>query len=225
MSMIIAIDGPAGSGKSTVAKRVAERLNFHYLDTGAMYRAVAFRALASGVSVGNENAVARIAIRDEVEFAHKPGESLPSSVCIAGDDVTAAIRLPMIDDAVSAVASMELVRKAMLVQQRRIAAQGDTVIEGRDIGTVVFPKAQLKFFLTATPEERSRRRAAQQVASGMLVDPTGVREAMSRRDHADSTREIAPLVPADDAILIDSTDQSIQQVVERIVSIALDARR
>lgn len=223
--MIIAIDGPAGSGKSTVAKRVAERLGFHYLDTGAMYRAVAFRALASGVSTGDENAVARIAIRDEVEFGHKPGEAIPSSVSIAGDDVTTAVRLPMIDDAVSVVASMPLVRKAMLVQQHRIASQGDTVIEGRDIGTVVFPRAELKFFLTATPEERSRRRAAQHAASGILVDPTGVREAITRRDYADMTRQIAPLVPADDAILIDSTGLSIDEVVDRIVGVALEARR
>lgn len=222
--MIIAIDGPAGSGKSTVAKMVAERLGFHYLDTGAMYRAVAFRALTCGVSPHDEAAVVRIAIRDEVEFAHDGDEALPSRVFIAGDDVTSAIRLPMVDDAVSAVAGLPLVRKAMLVQQQRIAAEHDTVVEGRDIGTVVFPKAELKVFLTATPEERSRRRAAQQAASGLLVDPTGVHEAMARRDAADSGREVAPLMPADDAVVLDSTDLTTEQVIERIVQIAHEVR-
>ncbi len=222
--MIIAIDGPAGSGKSTVAKGVAIRLGFSYLDTGAMYRAVAFRALTRGVSVHDQEGVVRVALADEVEFVYDEGSSLPTRVFIAGDDVTSAIRLPLVEDAVSAVAAMPLVRKAMLVQQRRIASQGDTVMEGRDIGTVVAPDAELKFFLTATPEERARRRAAQQAASGLLVDPAGVREAITRRDHADSTRAVAPLVPAEDAIVIDSTDLSIEDVIERIVSITMESR-
>lgn len=222
--MIIAIDGPAGSGKSSVAKMVAERLGFHYLDTGAMYRAIAFRALTCGVSPHDEDAVVRIAVRDDIEFEHFGDEALPSRVLIAGDDVTSAIRLPMVEDAVSAVASMPLVRKAMLVQQQRIASECDTVVEGRDIGTVVFPRAELKVFLTATPEERSKRRAAQQAASGLLVDPTGVREAMARRDAADSTRDVAPLTPADDAVVLDSTEMTLAQVVDRIVDMAHEVR-
>lgn len=222
--MIIAIDGPAGSGKSTVAKKVAERLGFHYLDTGAMYRAVAFRALVSGVSPYDETAVARIAERDRITFVHDGAEALPSRVLVDGDDVTAAIRTPRVDDAVSAVASMPSVREAMVAQQRQLGQEGDIVVEGRDIGTVVFPDAHVKVFLTATPEERARRRAAQQAASGALVDPTGVHEAMLRRDHLDSTRDVSPLTPAADATVVDSTGLSLADVVERIANLAEKAR-
>jgi len=218
--MIIAIDGPAGSGKSSVAKRVAERLNYHYLDTGAMYRAIAFRALTSGVSFYDEESVARIARRDRVSFAHEPGQALPSRVFIAGDDVTSAIRTPRVEEAVSPVARMPKVRAAMVEQQREMLSGSDTVVEGRDIGTVVFPDAKLKVFLTAAPEERARRRAAQQAASGMLVDPSGVRESLQRRDELDSTREVAPLVPAADAIVVDSTGLTLEDVVDRIVRLA-----
>lgn len=222
--MIIAIDGPAGSGKSTVAKLVARRLGFHYLDTGAMYRAVAFRALASGIRETDATAVARIAATDAIEFVHADGEPLPSRILIAGDDVTKAIRTPRVDDAVSAVASMPAVREAMVAQQRHIASTDDIVVEGRDIGTVVFPDAEVKVFLTATPEERSRRRAAQQAASGMLVDPTGVRESIIRRDTLDSTRAHSPLTPADDADVLDTTGLTIDDVVERIAQLAEERR-
>ncbi len=216
--MIIAIDGPAGSGKSTVAKLVAEKLGFHYLDTGAMYRAVAFRALVDGVRLTDEERVGLIAENCEVSFAHDEGEALPTRVFIDGQDVTAAIRAPQVDDAVSAVASLQRVRAAMVKQQRRIGAQDDIVIEGRDIGTVVFPDAELKVFLTASPEERSRRRAAQQAAQGVLVDPAGVRDAIDKRDLADSTRQIAPLTPAPDARVIDTTGLSLDEVVARVVA-------
>lgn len=222
--MIIAIDGPAGSGKSTVAKRVAQQLGFHYLDTGAMYRAVAFRAIVSGVSLFDEDRVTAIAARDRVTFVHEGDEPLPSRVLIAGDDVTTAIRTPRVDDAVSAVASMPRVREAMVEQQRQLGHEGDIVVEGRDIGTVVFPDADLKVFLTASPEERARRRAAQQAASGALVDPVGVQESITRRDHLDSTREASPLQKPDDAVAIDSTGLTLTQVVARIVELAEKAR-
>lgn len=220
--MIIAIDGPAGSGKSTVAKRVAKELVFRYLDTGAMYRAVTFYALASGVRPTDVQGLARIAQRDTIEFAHEPGNPFPTRVLIAGEDVTAGIRTPSVDDAVSAVSSFRAVRNAMVEQQRHTAAGHDIVVEGRDIGTVVFPDAALKVFLTATPEERSRRRAAQQSASGILVDPLGVHEAIVRRDELDSTREHSPLVPAPDAVIVDTTGMGIDEVVARIVALAKD---
>jgi len=216
--MIIAIDGPAGSGKSTVAKLVAGRLGFHYLDTGAMYRAVACRALDLGVSLADEDAVAHIAATDAITFGHEPGATLPSIVRIADEDVTAAIRMPEVDDAVSAVARLPHVREAMVAQQRAIGGSDDIVVEGRDIGTVVFPDAEVKIFLTATPEERARRRAAQQALTGIDVDATGVQEALLRRDSADSTRQYSPLTPADDAIELDTTGLSLMEVVEAIAA-------
>lgn len=218
--MIIAIDGPAGSGKSTVAKLVAGQLGFRYLDTGAMYRAVTFHALANGVRIADVAAVTAIATNDAIEFAHEPGNPLPTRVLIAGEDVTAGIRTPSVDEAVSAVASLPAVRQAMVAQQRHIADDHDIVVEGRDIGTVVFPDAALKVFLTATPEERSTRRAAQQSASGMLVDPLGVHEALLRRDAYDSSREHSPLVPAGDAVVVDTTGMTLDEVVERVVELA-----
>jgi cytidylate kinase len=221
--MIIAIDGPAGSGKSTVAKRVARRLGYRYLDTGAMYRALAFRALASGVSPSDEDKVTAIARRDEVTFAHEPGEPLPSRVFIAGEDVTSAIRTPSVDDAVSAVAKLPQVRSAMLEQQRHLGHGSDIVVEGRDIGTVVFPDAAVKVFLTASPLERAKRRAAQQAAAGSHVDAGEVLESIVRRDAADSSREVAPLIAAKDAFELDTTGLTIDEVVERIARLAQDA--
>lgn len=215
--MIIAIDGPAGSGKSTVAKLVAERLGFHYLDTGAMYRAVAFRALVDGVSLHNEDHVAQIAFTEHIRFSHEDGNAIPNRVNIGGSDVTAAIRTPSVDEAVSAVATMPKVRKAMVEQQRGIAATDDIVVEGRDIGTVVFPSADVKVFLTASPDERARRRAAQHALSGHAVDTNSVRDAIMKRDETDSSREHSPLVAAEDAINLDTTGLTIDQVVDLIV--------
>ncbi len=221
--MIIAIDGPAGSGKSTVAKLVAKRLDFRYLDTGAMYRALAYKALSRGVSVSDENAVAQIAEHAEVTFVHEPGQPLPSRVFIGGEDVTAAIRTPEVDDAVSSVAKLPLVREAMLAQQRLLGEGSNIVVEGRDIGTVVFPDAAVKIFLTASPEERARRRTAQQSSHGQVVDAQDVRDSILRRDTADSTRAVAPLIAAADAHEVDTTGLSISQVVERIALLAEEA--
>lgn len=218
--MIIAIDGPAGSGKSTVAKLVAGRLGFHYLDTGAMYRAVAYRALQQSVPLIDDASVAQIARESEVSFGHESGATLPSSVHIAGEDVTDAIRSPRVDEAVSAVARLPLVREAMVAQQRAIGGTDDIVVEGRDIGTVVFPDAEVKVFLTASPEERSRRRAAEQVASGLIVDAAGVHDAIVRRDAADSTRHHSPLTPAADAVVLDTTGLTLDQVVAAIAGMA-----
>jgi len=222
--MIIAIDGPAGSGKSTVAKLVAETMGFHYLDTGAMYRAVAWRAWSAGISPSDEDAVVGIAQNDEIAFAHEPGESLPSRVFIAGEDATQAIRSPQIDDAVSAVARLANVRAAMVAQQRHLGAGADIVVEGRDIGTVVFPDAEVKIFLTASAEERARRRAQQQSESGLQVDAREVHDSITRRDEADSSRAVAPLAAAEDAIVLDTTGLTIAQVVDEIASLAREVR-
>lgn len=222
--MIIAIDGPAGSGKSTVAKLVAQKLGFHYLDTGAMYRAIAWRALSLGLSPSDEDAVVSVALTDEVRFAHEDGEPLPSRVYIADVDVTHAVRTPEVDDAVSAVARLPRVRSAMVDQQRHLSQDEDIVVEGRDIGTVVFPDAEVKVFVTASPEERARRRAAQQSETGLEVDAHTVKESILRRDEADSSRAVAPLAAADDAVVVDTTGLSIEQVVDAIASLSLKAR-
>ena len=221
--MIIAIDGPAGSGKSSVAREVARRLGFHYLDTGAMYRALAFEALERGIVLDDEPALVKLASAEPVQFVHVANDPLPSKVLIGGRDVTDEIRTPRIDEAVSPVARLGEVRATMVEQQRLLAQHQDIVIEGRDIGTVVFPQAQLKVFLTATPEERARRRAEQQAGAGAAVDAGGVRDAITRRDEADSSRSHSPLLAADDAVLIDTSDLTFEQVVRAIVDLSSKA--
>ena len=204
--MIIAIDGPAGSGKSTIAKQVARMLGFHYLDTGAMYRCVAWYALENGIPLDDEGALA-------------------SGVSFDGHDVTDAIRTPAVDKAVSPVSAVSAVRAALVEQQRRIAAHDDIVMEGRDIGTIVFPDAEVKVFLTASPEERARRRALQNAERGFGdTDPEVILAGLIARDEADSTRAASPLKMADDACELDTTHMSIDEVCDVIVSMANEAR-
>lgn len=223
--MIIAIDGPAGSGKSTVAKQVSKMLGFHYLDTGAMYRSVAWYALERGVDLEDTGALADIAAHEKIEFSHEPGNPIATGVSIAGLDCTKEIRTPRVDRAVSTVAAVPAVREALVEQQRAIAANDDIAMEGRDIGTVVFPQAELKVFLTASPEERARRRALQNEERGFgETDPHVILADIQARDEADSTRDVAPLKPADDAIELDTTGLSIDEVCERIAELAKNRR-
>ena len=219
--MIIAIDGPAGSGKSTVAKKVAKLLGFHYLDTGAMYRSVAWLALERGVALDDACELARLAAENPIVFAHEEGNPLPSGVSIAGCDITLAIRTPRIDKSVSAVSAIPAVRDALTNQQRAIAASDDIVMEGRDIGTVVFPNAEVKVFLTASAEERARRRALQNVGRGFgETDAAVILADIVARDMADSTRDVAPLVAAKDAVSLDTTGMTIDEVCEAIAELA-----
>lgn len=222
--MIVAIDGPAGAGKSSVAKTVAKRLGFHYLDTGAMYRACAQRALALGISLDDEASIAAIAENDPIEFRYKAGEPLPTMVFIAGKDVSHGIRTPEVDAAVSKVAAMPKVRQAMVAQQRAVASQGDCVVEGRDIGTAVFPDAELKVFITAAPEIRAARRARQNVDRNVGSTYDEVYLAMLKRDAADSTREVAPLAMADDAVLVDTSHMPFNQVVDHVLQLVRERR-
>ena len=202
--MIVAIDGPSGAGKSTVAKAVAKELGFSCLDTGAMYRAIAWRALQDGVALD---------------------DPVPRRVFIGDDEVTDAIRTAEIDRAVSPVSAAPAVREALLDQQRRIGNAGDYVVEGRDIGTVVFPDAAVKVFLTASDEERAHRRVRQNVDRGIgSIDYDEVLADLRRRDAADSSRATAPLRPADDAVHIDSTGHYIEEVIEQICKLAREAR-
>ena len=219
--MIIAIDGPAGSGKSTVAKEVAKMLGFHYLDTGAMYRSIAWLALERGISLDDDEAVADLARTETVVFSHEEGNPLPSGVAIAGHDITLEIRTPRIDKAVSPVSAIPAVREALTQQQRAIAASENIVMEGRDIGTVVFPRAELKVFLTASAEERARRRALQNAQRGFgETDEAAILADIIRRDEADSTRAVAPLRPAEDAVMLDTTGMDIDEVCAAIANLA-----
>jgi len=223
--MIIAIDGPAASGKSTVARALAKRLGFGYLDTGAMYRAVAYRALETGADPDDETAVSRIAREEEITFSYDEATGLPTRVYLGDEDVTAPIRTPAVDHAVSPVARLPKVREAMVAQQRHLGSAGDLVVEGRDIGTVVFPAAEVKVFLTASVDERARRREIDLTGSGHAIERDAVRDALHRRDTIDSTRAASPLAMADDACALDTTGLSIDEVVDEVAALVDAARR
>jgi CMP/dCMP kinase len=224
--VIIAIDGPAASGKSTVARQVARRLGAHYLDTGAMYRAIALKALRSGVSIEDPEELGRLAREAVIAFEHEGDEAIPSAVLLDGTDVSEAIRSQEVDEAVSPVASAAPVREAMVPLQHSVAAgTHDVVVEGRDIGTVVFPEAAVKIFLTASAEERARRRHAELAGKGVAVEETTVRYGLERRDETDSTRAAAPLLAAPDAVHVDTTGLSVDEVVEVIAGLVEEACR
>ena len=219
--MIIAIDGPSGAGKSTVAKAVAKKLGFSCLDTGAMYRAIAYKALTSGVALDAQEALGLLARESVISFGHTAGDPVPREVYIDDVEVTDKIRTAEIDKAVSPVSATPAVREALLDQQRRIGLSGNYVVEGRDIGTVVFPQAELKIFLTASAEERAHRRVRQNVDRGIgSIDYAEVLADIERRDEVDSNRATAPLKPAEDALLLDSTDHYIEDIIETICSCA-----
>ena len=212
-SVIVAIDGPAGAGKSTVARSVARRLGFLYIDTGAMYRAVALWAVRAGIALDDFHRLEQLARQARIEFA----SSLLNNtqvVLLNGEDVSAAIREPSIGEAASRTAACGGVRRAMSEEQRRIAASHSSVMEGRDIGTVVFPEAQVKIFLDADPEERARRRAAE---TGLTRDQ--VAREMEERDRRDRTRAEAPLTQAPDAEYLDTSGLSPEQVEEAILKL------
>ena len=218
--MIVAIDGPAGSGKSTIAKELARKLGLHKLDTGAMYRAVTFAALEGGIDIADEQAVTELAQQIDIRFTSGTGED--TKLTIDGTDASKQIRTPEVDRSVSRVSAYPGVRDAMLIHQRRAANDHDIVAEGRDIGTVVFPKADVKVFLTADARERARRRVLQR-HTGESIDNTELEaeiqttfEDIERRDRLDSSREVAPLVAAPDAVRIDSTSHTIDEVVQKI---------
>ena len=208
MIRVIAIDGPAGSGKSTVARIVAQRLDLDYLDTGAMYRSVAFAALHRGIDPADADATARLAEKLEIEVAER--------VLVDGVDATAAIRSPEITKAVSAVAANPEVRKELVRRQREWAeARGGGVVEGRDIGSVVFPQADLKVYLTADDAERAKRRAAE---VGRPEEADAIAADIARRDRIDSTRAASPLAVAEDAIVIDTSGRPVDEIVEEVLA-------
>lgn len=216
--IIVAIDGPAGAGKSTLAKRVAEKLGFVYVNSGAMYRAIALWALRSGVDLGDMHRLEQLANAAKIELAAGDGR-----VFLNGEDVTEAIRDVHVSDAASKVSAVPGVRRALLGIQRSMAEQNSVVIEGRDIGSVVFPHAQVKIFLDADPNERARRRMLELQQEGRATDVQSVAGQLKKRDDRDRRRSEAPLVQAPDAELIDTTGLSLDQV-EQIVLKLIRAR-
>lgn len=220
--IVVAIDGPAGAGKSTVSKRLTGLLGYRLLDTGALYRTVALVARRSGVDWADEAGLARVAADLDISFEL---EGMVNRVVLAGEDISAAIRTPDMSEGASLVSALPAVRAALLDLQRQLAGQGGVVAEGRDIGTVVFPGAQAKFFLTASDEERARRRVEELRAAGTEADLAATLADIRRRDERDSTREAAPLVCAPDAVLVDSSGLSIDDVVGQMLNVVRERER
>lgn len=210
--MVIAIDGPSGAGKGTLARTVAERLGYKHVDTGAMYRAVAWKAVQDGLPLDDDEVVSGLAV--QAAIVQQDGRT-----AIDGHDVTSEIRTPAIDKAATSVARLPHVREALVRRFRELGAGGAVVMEGRDIGTVVFPDADLKFYIDASPEERARRRASDPAHTGGQGSLELVQSDIDARDKSDSTRSVAPLARASDAIYIDTTTMPIEAVVTQVLKL------
>ena len=215
--LIIAIDGPVGSGKSTLARRVAAMLGYIYIDTGAMYRSVALKALRRGVPLEAADQLTALTGETRIDLRAQDGTQ---QVFLDGEDVTAAIRTPDVAQAASKVAVVPGVRKVLVAEQRRAGDQGGVVMEGRDIGSVVFPDAQLKIFLTASPEIRAERRWREHQQKGDSIDLARTLEEIRERDRRDRERATSPLVRAQDAVVVDSTAMEPEEVARLVVMLA-----
>lgn len=212
--IVVAIDGPAGAGKSTIARRIAERLGFLYIDSGAMYRAVGLWALRTGVELTDAHRLEQLAREAHIEL--RPDGK---RVLLNGEDVTEAIRTPEVSQAASLVSTVPAVRRAMVAEQRRMSTEASVVMEGRDIGTVVFPDAGIKIFLDADAGVRAGRRLVEAAERGESVDAAVMAREIAERDTRDRTRSEAPLVQAPDAVYVDSTGLGIEQVEEKILKL------
>ncbi len=211
MSFIVAIDGPAGAGKGTITKQVGEKLGFINIDTGAMFRCVTLRILQEGISIENEQEIQKLLETIEIEIKEN------EEVFLNGENVTKKIRENEVNNMVSPVSVIRIVREKLLQLQRKMAEGKNVIMEGRDIGTVIFPNANVKIYLDATPEERARRRVKQNEEKQIPCSYEEVLQGIMDRDKRDSSREVAPLKKADDAIYIDSSDMTIEEVVNQII--------
>jgi len=212
---VIAIDGPAGSGKSTVSKLIAKRLELLYIDTGAMYRALTLKAMRSGLNLNDESSLTKLAGSTNIDLKEAEGSL---NVFLDGEDVSGSIRMPELTNNVKYIARVPGVRKEMVGLQRAIGERSGAVLEGRDIGTVVFPDADYKFYLDASIVERARRRHKELVQSGETVELESIKRDVAARDESDMKRPVGALKVADDAIVIDTTDLSIDEVAEKVLS-------
>jgi cytidylate kinase len=215
---VITIDGPTGSGKGTVSRLTAERLGWHLLDSGAIYRVFALASLEKHIATDDEHALARLAGKLEIEFV--PGPTGDSLVLLGGRDVTDAIRQEKVGSQASRVSQYREVRQALLECQRAFQRFPGLIADGRDMGTVIFPDAELKIFLSATAEERAKRRYQQLISKGIAADYNEILQDLLERDHRDQSRPVAPLKPAKDAELIDNTNISIEQAVQKVIDLA-----
>ena len=212
--MIIAIDGPAGSGKSTVARLIASRLNFKYIETGSMYRAVAWKAQQAGINPENAEQIAEVARTISLEFQPGPERQ---KVFVDGEELTPILKTETIGQLAAVVAANKAVREIMVAQQQDMGSNGNVVMDGRDIGTVVFPNADKKFFLVANQKERAQRRHEEMKAKHPEITFEKIYEQLQQRDYEDENREVSPLVPAEDSILLDTTQMNIDDVVNQMI--------
>ena len=209
-NLVIAVDGPAGAGKSTIAKIIADKMNINYIDTGAMYRAITYKVLKNGIDIKNEDEIVKVAKESEIDFKD-------NDIYLDGKILSEEIRTPEVSKNVSNIAQIKDVRHLMVDVQRKIGSKSSVILDGRDIGSYVFPNADYKFYLVASPEERGERRYKELINKGYSTTLEEVIKDVIKRDEIDSNREFAPLVKANDAIEIDTSGKSIEKVVDSVI--------